>query len=102
MAEDVRDSGLTLTRAALLRGFFLGNDVIIAGRGTAGGSPVFHRRCRRMRALAAWLLCAFLTFHVPCFSQSLDNPVLGQADALLRAGKAEEAWDLLAPLEARH
>ena len=55
-----------------------------------------------MRALAAWLLCAFLTFHATSFSQSLDNPVLGQADGLLRAGKAEEAWNLLAPLEARH
>jgi tetratricopeptide (TPR) repeat protein len=34
--------------------------------------------------------------------QALDNPVLGQAEVLVREGKADEAWQLLAPLEPRY
>jgi predicted Zn-dependent protease len=56
-----------------------------------------------MRSIVRFLLCfALACFAASAVSQALDNPILGRADALLREGKAQEAWDLLAPLEARH
>jgi tetratricopeptide (TPR) repeat protein len=55
-----------------------------------------------MRWLQAVMLCIALAQPGIAPSQSLDNPILGQAEALLKDGQAEEAWKLLAPLEARH
>lgn len=56
-----------------------------------------------MRWLPAVLFCLVLVLRAGAsFSQALDNLALGQADALLRNGKAEEAWQLLAPLELQH
>lgn len=56
-----------------------------------------------MRWIAAVVLCLLLGVRAAvCLPQALDNPVLGQADALVREGKAEEAWQLLAPLERQH
>jgi outer membrane protein len=53
-----------------------------------------------MRSIAPVLLCLSIVLRAGvCLAQALDNPVLGQADALVRAGKAEEAWQLLGPLE---
>jgi outer membrane protein len=56
-----------------------------------------------MRWIAAVVLCLVLGTH-PAIApaQALDTPVLGEADALLRSGKAEEAWALLAPLEREY
>jgi tetratricopeptide (TPR) repeat protein len=56
-----------------------------------------------MRWLAALLLCVSLGVPVhDCLAQALDTPVLGKADALLREGRAEEAWQLLSPLEREY
>ena len=54
-----------------------------------------------MRRLAAALLCVLLSVHGICGAQS-DVPDLGRAEALLRAGKAEEAWQILSPHEFQH
>src|SRR5688572_20406570 len=56
-----------------------------------------------MRWIPSVLLCIVLGAHAGTgLSQALDNPVLGKAEALLRAGKAGDAWQLLSPLEAQH
>jgi tetratricopeptide (TPR) repeat protein len=56
-----------------------------------------------MRWIAAVALCLVLGTHAAIApAQALDTPVLGEADALLRSGKAEEAWTLLAPLEREY
>src|SRR5687767_3400073 len=56
-----------------------------------------------MRWIPSVLLCIVLGVHADTgLSQELDNPVLGKAEALVRAGKAEEAWQLLSPLEAQY
>jgi tetratricopeptide (TPR) repeat protein len=56
-----------------------------------------------MRWIPAVLLCVVFALRAGiCLSQALDNPVLGQAGALVRDGKAEEAWRLLAPLERQY
>src|SRR6185503_18275875 len=56
-----------------------------------------------MRSIAAALLCLLLVLRTAAsLAQELDLPVLGQAEALVRAGRAEQAWQLLAPLERRY
>jgi outer membrane protein len=56
-----------------------------------------------MRWIAAVLLCVLLAARAGVAQpQAVENPVLGQADALLRAGKAQEAWQLLSPLEPQY
>jgi outer membrane protein len=56
-----------------------------------------------MRWIPSVLLCIVLGVHAATgLSQALDNPVLGKAEALVRAGKAGEAWQLLAPLEGQY
>jgi hypothetical protein len=53
-----------------------------------------------MRWIPPVLLCVLLSVRVGiCLSQPLDNAVLSQGDALIRAGRADEAWQRLAPLE---
>lgn len=49
------------------------------------------------------MLCLVLALRAGVgLSQPLEHRVLGKAEALVRAGKAEEAWRLLAPLERKH
>lgn len=56
-----------------------------------------------MRWIAAVLLCLVLAARAgACLPQALGVPGLAEAEALLRAGRAEEAWQLLAPLERQH
>jgi tetratricopeptide (TPR) repeat protein len=56
-----------------------------------------------MRWIATVVVCALLAMRAGgALPQSLDLPVLGEAEALVRAGKAEEAWGLLAPLEREY
>jgi tetratricopeptide (TPR) repeat protein len=56
-----------------------------------------------MRWIPSVLLCIVLGVHADTgLSQELDNPLLGKAEALVRAGKAGEAWQLLSPLEAQY
>jgi tetratricopeptide (TPR) repeat protein len=58
---------------------------------------------RSIRALAAVTLCLSLTLHAGApLARELDAAVLGRAEALVRAGRAEQAWQLLAPLERQH
>jgi tetratricopeptide (TPR) repeat protein len=58
---------------------------------------------RSIRALAAVTLCLSLTLRTGAsLAQEPDAAVLGQAEALVRAGQAEQAWQLLAPLERQH
>ena len=53
-----------------------------------------------MRRFRAWAVCSVLLASTgTSLGQALDNPVLGQAEVLVREGKAEDAWLLLAPLE---
>jgi hypothetical protein len=56
-----------------------------------------------MRAMAAAVLCAALALRgATAFAQEADLAILGQAEAMVRSGKAEEAWQVLAPLEMRY
>ena len=56
-----------------------------------------------MRAILRFMVCLSLVCAaVPAPAQFLDFPVLGRADALIREGKAQEAWELLSPLEVKH
>jgi thioredoxin-like negative regulator of GroEL len=55
---------------------------------------------RRRAALLAILLLALRA--ATALGQTLDLPLLGRADALVREGRAEEAWQLLLPLEPEH
>src|SRR5687768_16113255 len=56
-----------------------------------------------MRWIAAVVLCVLLGVRAGlALPQALDHPALGEAEALVRAGKAEQAWALLAPLEREH
>ena len=55
-----------------------------------------------MRRLAAALLCVLLSAHPGISGAQSDVPDLGRAEALLRAGKAEEAWQMLSPHEFQH
>ena len=56
-----------------------------------------------MRSIAAAVLCLSLVLRTGAsLAQELDLPVLGQAEALVRAGQPEQAWQLLAPLERRY
>jgi thioredoxin-like negative regulator of GroEL len=52
-----------------------------------------------MRWIAAAVLCVVLALRA---AVSFAAEALAEAEALVRAGRAEEAWQLLAPLEARH
>ena len=56
-----------------------------------------------MRWMPAVLLCLVLAVRAGiCLPQALGVPGLAEAEALVRAGRAEEAWQLLAPLERQH
>ena len=56
-----------------------------------------------MRWIAPVVLCVLLGVRAASApAQALDHPVLGEADALVRAGRAEQAWALLAPLEREY
>jgi hypothetical protein len=56
-----------------------------------------------MRCIAAVLLCVFASLGAgQCRAQSSDQRVIAEAQGLLRSGKAEQAWQLLFPLEQRH
>jgi tetratricopeptide (TPR) repeat protein len=56
-----------------------------------------------MRWIAAVVLCVLLGVRAGlALPQALDHAALGEAEALVRAGKAEQAWALLAPLEREH
>jgi tetratricopeptide (TPR) repeat protein len=56
-----------------------------------------------MRWIAAVVLCVLLAARAAaCLGQALDLPVLGEAQALVQARKAEQAWRLLAPLERQY
>jgi tetratricopeptide (TPR) repeat protein len=51
---------------------------------------------------AVWL-CLALALHAgPCLPQAPDASLLSRAEALVRAGSAEQAWQLLAPRERQH
>jgi tetratricopeptide (TPR) repeat protein len=60
-----------------------------------------------MRRYAALLLCVLLALRAgtslcqPAESRAL-GPLLERADVLVRSGKAEQAWQLLLPLEPQH
>ena len=56
-------------------------------------------RSRARCALAALVFATLLAVAGGAHSQA--GPDLGSADALIRAGKAEEAWQLLAPHESQ-
>jgi tetratricopeptide (TPR) repeat protein len=56
-----------------------------------------------MRWIAAVLLCLCALLSAGhCRAQAPDQRVLAEAQGLLRGGKAEQAWQLLFPLEQRH
>ena len=55
------------------------------------------------RAGVVVLLCMALSVRAGLVAaQALENPVLGRADALLRANEPQKAWELLLPLEGRY
>ena len=56
-----------------------------------------------MRRIAAILLCLVLGLRAgACLPQPADAQLLGLAQMLIDARRAEEAWQLLAPLEKQH
>ena len=62
-----------------------------------------HDNAQAMRWITAIVLCLVLGLRAgPCFSQAADPQVLGLAQMLIDGRRAEEAWQLLAPLEKRH
>jgi outer membrane protein len=56
-----------------------------------------------MRWIAAVVLCVALALRADIgLSQSLEPSIRAEAEELVREGRAEEAWRLLAPLERQH
>src|SRR5829696_2039676 len=56
-----------------------------------------------IRSIAVLAVCLSLALRTGAsLSQEADLAVLGQAEALVRSGQAEQAWQLLAPLEPQY